>query len=706
MARAITVKCPLGDDKFVFRRLSGTEELGRLFEYQLELFSEDHAINATDLLGLGLTIKIACADDRERFFHGYVCEFCQSGIEYRQYAGYRVVLRPLLWFLSRTADCRIFQQQQVPDILQAVFDDNQLSDLTKSLSGTYRSWEYCVQYCETDFHFVSRLMEQEGIYYFFQYEDGNHTLVLADASSSHASLAFEDGSASLPFRTPVAHYDADHIFEWEVTQQVQAGTFVHTDFDFEQPSANLEAKGAVSRSHAKADGELFHYPGKYLVAADGETYARSRINELHTNYEVVRGQADAVAFTVGGLFTLQDHPRADQNREYLITSATYDVSQEIGLATAKADQSAWDPRVHCHFTAISSQQTFRPARLTPKAVVRGPQTAVVVGKQGEEIWTDKYGRVKVKFRWDRLSKSDENSSCWVRVAQVWAGKNWGAMHIPRIGQEVIVDFLEGDPDQPIITGRVYNADQMPPYTLPDNKTQSGLKSRSTKQGDATTFNELRFEDLKDSEEIYFHAEKNFQRIVENNDTLKIGFEKKDKGDQTIEIHNNQKLVVGNTNADDGSQTIEIWKNRTATVKEGNEKLEVQKGNRDVIVTKGNDTHQVTEGNRTVTVAKGNDTHQVQQGNREVTVSQGNDTLTVTQGNLSIKITAGKATLEAGTSIELKVGASSIKIEPAKITLKAPQIAIQADAQVEMKGPLATVSADAMLTLKGGLIKIN
>jgi type VI secretion system secreted protein VgrG len=260
--------------------------------------------------------------------------------------------------------------------------------------------------------------------------------------------------------------------------------------------------------------------------------------------------------------------------------------------------------------AIPSTQQYRPPRVTTQPMVRGPQTAIVVGPSGEEIYTDKYGRIKVQFHWDRLGKNDENSSCWIRVSQTWAGKTWGAMHIPRVGQEVIVDFLEGDPDRPIVTGCVYNADQMPPYILPDNMTQSGIKSRSTKSGVADNFNELRFEDKKDSEEIYFHAEKDFNRIVENNDTLKVGYDKKDKGDQTIEVYNNQKLTVGGGAGDaaDGSQTIDVYKNRTATIQKGDEKLEVQEGKRDVIVTKGDDAHKVSGGRHLVFRPEGPSVH--------------------------------------------------------------------------------------------------
>jgi type VI secretion system secreted protein VgrG len=313
---------------------------------------------------------------------------------------------------------------------------------------------------------------------------------------------------------------------------------------------------------------------------------------------------------------------------------------------------------------------------------------VVVGKSGEEIWTDKYGRIKVQFHWDRYGKNDENSSCWVRVAQVWAGKQWGAMFIPRVGQEVLVDFLEGDPDRPIVTGGVYNADQMPPYALPENQTQSGLKTRSTKAGDEKSFNELRFEDKKGAEQIYFHAEKDFERVVENNDSLKVGFEKKDKGDQSIAVFNNRTLSVGDDAASDGSETVTIKKNRTATLKEGDESLTVKMGD------------------RTVKLDQGNDSLTLAQGNRTVKLDGGNDSLTLTQGNRTVKLTAGKCTIEAGQGITLKVGANSIEITQQGITIKGLQTQVQGTAQLTLSGPMTTVKGDGMLTLQGGLVKIN
>ncbi len=683
-SRTFEVTTPLGADALLLRRMHGRERLGHPFEYELELLSEQSGIAPADLLGQGASVRVNLPGEGQRHFHGLVTAFGGDGKEGRLFR-YRARLRPWLWILSRTADCRIFQNQTVPDIIKAIFRDAGFSDFKESLSGTYRTWEYCVQYRETDFAFVSRLMEHEGIYYYFEHEAAKHTLVLADGYSSHAPAT---GYAEVPWYPRDEQRDEhdEYLWTFDLGHEIQPGACELTDFDFERPSVSLKARSAGGGAHAHDTGEVYDYPGDYIVNADGDAYTAIRLEESKAKIAEAFAEGNPRGIGAGHLVTLTGHERESLNAEYLIVGTDIHLSQNIyetGLDPGK-EHDGWLLRL----ALIPGSVTFRSPRVTPKAVVQGPQTATVVGKAGEEIWTDKYGRVKVQFHWDREGAKDENSSCWVRVAQYWAGKNWGSIHIPRIGQEVIVDFLEGDPDRPIITGRVYNAEVMPPYTLPDNQSQSGVKSRSTKQGDTTTFNELRFEDKKGEEQVYFHAEKNFDRVVENNDTLKVGFEKKDKGDQTIEIHNNQRLVVGNANSEDGSQTIEIWKNRTETVKEGNESVTVSKGN------------------RTVTVSEGNDAHTVSKGNRTVTVSEGNDTLTITQGDQTVTITAGKNTTEAGTSIELKVGGSSVKIEPAKITLKSVQIAIQGDAKVEIKAPMIDVSADAMLTLKGGLIKVN
>jgi type VI secretion system secreted protein VgrG len=322
--------------------------------------------------------------------------------------------------------------------------------------------------------------------------------------------------------------------------------------------------------------------------------------------------------------------------------------------------------------------------------------------------------VKVQFNWDRDGKKDAASSCWVRVGTLWAGKQWGSIWIPRIGQEVIVAFEDGDPDRPIVVGAVYNADNMPPYTLPDHRTVSGIKSRSTTQGGEDNFNELRFEDKKDSEEIYFHAEKDFNRVVENNDTLKVGFEKHDKGNQTIEIFNDQSLKVGagKTKADKGSQIVDVFNSQTLTVgsgkgdaKEGSQTISVYKDRTTTIET-GNEALTVKQGKRTVTVSQGDDTHKIDQGKRDVEIAMGDDVLTIKTGNQTIKLNTGASTTEAMEGITLKVGQNSIKIDQTGITLKGMKIQLQGQMQVQVQGMMTQVSADAMLQLKGGVTMIG
>jgi len=663
--RAVGVKTPLKDDVLLFYRMTAKEELGRLFQFDLEMLSEDGKVDTDDVLGKTMTVRLETAGGARRYFNGYVSRFCQAG-ERGNYFLYQATLHPWLWFLTRTSDCRIYQEKKVPDILKEIFREHGFTDFDDLLSGTYREWEYCVQYRETDFNFVSRLMEQEGIYYYFKHEDGKHKLVLADNYSSHDSV---DDYEKIPYYPPDEHERRvrDHINAWTISSEVETGTVALNDFDFERPKTPLLAKSTVKRKHAQADYEMYDYPGEYVQSSDGDTYARARIEEQQARHERLVGSGNARGMAVGALFELEGYHRADQNREYLVCSASHQLHSDL---YASVQELTLEHTYESSFEAIVSKQPFRAARTTRKPTVQGPQTAMVVGKSGEEIWTDKYGRVKVQFHWDRYGESDENSSCWIRVAQVWAGKKWGSIHIPRIGQEVIVDFLEGDPDQPIVTGRVYNGESMPPYPLPDKQTQSGVISRSSKSGTAENFNELRFEDKKDSEEIYFHAEKDFHRLVENNDKLEVGLEKKDKGDQTIQIHNNQTLTIGNNKSDDGSQTITIWKDRKSTLETGDETVHIKKGS------------------------------------CTVTIDKGNDSLTVKQGDQIVKISAGKSTTEAAKSIELKVGGSSIKLEPAKITIKSAQIDIKADAKLSAKAPAAEVSGDAMLTLKGGIVQIN
>ncbi len=571
MRRVMEIDTPLGEDVLLFYRMTAREELGRLSEFQIDLLSHRGDIELDEILAKNVTVKLELPQNKVRYFNGYVTRFSQSGVHGR-YHLYHATVRPWLWFLTRTADCRIFQNMAVPDIIQQVFDDHpQLADIKKELTGTYRTYEYCVQYRETDFNFVSRLMEQEGIYYFFKHEEGRHTLVLADSYTAHAPF---EHYTELPFipHEQTTRIEQESITQWNFTREIQPGRYVIDDYDFEKPSVELQTKTRVDHQHDLADYEVYDYPGEYVTAAEGNEYVRTRIEELHAQYELASGHTTARGLCSGHLFRLTGHGRSDQNREYLIVSTV----QHLEYGEYEAIDNA-GTNYECNFTVLNSRQPFRSQRITSKPFVQGPQTAVVVGPAGDEIYTDKYGRVKVQFHWDREGKEDENSSCWMRVSHPWAGKSWGMIAIPRIGQEVIVGFLEGDPDQPIIIGRVYNAEQMPPYELPANMTQTGILTRSSKGGSAANANELRFEDKQGSEQIYLHAEKNQDIEVENDETHWVGHDRTKtvdndettvvKHDRTETVGNNETITIGVDRTENvgANESITIVSNRSKTV---------------------------------------------------------------------------------------------------------------------------------------------
>jgi len=572
---------PLGEDVLLFHGMSAREEMSRPFEYQLDLLSSKDDVKFDDILGKNVTIKFGLPDDATRFYNGYVTRVAQGGM-YGRYHRYLATVRPWLWFLTRTADCRIFQEMTVPEIIKKVFADHPAADFKLELTAAYRKWTYCVQYRETDFNFVSRLLEQEGIGYYFRHTDGHNTLVLTDSTSKHTPVANYE---QLSFIGPEQQVkpELEHVHAWDFGCEIQPGMYVHDDYDLERPSVELKTTKTLPRGYTPSDYEVYDYPGLYLQRPDGEQYASVRIDEMGTQFETARGATNARGLTVGAVVTLEDHPRADQNREYLIVGASQDLAFEDYESLPEAGGTGY----RCAFVAMPAAQQFRPKRATPKPFVQGPQTAVVVGPAGEEIFTDKYGRVKVQFHWDRLGKKDENSSCWIRVSHPWAGKNWGAIATPRIGQEVIVDFLEGDPDQPIVTGRVYNAEQMPPYDLPGSKTQSGVKSRSSKGGSPANFNEIRMEDLKGSEQLFIHAEKNQDIEVENDETHWVGHDRTKtidndetthvKHDRTETVDNNETITIGKdrTESVGANETITVAKHRTESVS-GNETISIAK----------------------------------------------------------------------------------------------------------------------------------
>ena len=560
MPRPMEITTPFDGDTLLFHRMRAREELSRVSEYHLELLSEEVDLNSDDILGQNVTVTVELPDQQQRYFNGFVTRFSQEGTHGR-YHRYCAVVRPWLWFLSRTADCRIFQEMTVPDILKQVFAEHGTADFSFELTGSYRTWNYCVQYRESDLDFVSRLAEHEGIYYYFRHTAEHHTLVLTDSSSQHLAAPNLD---ALPFIAPnqQAQAHAQHIRSWEFARQVQPGAYIHDSYDLKRPSVDLQAKKTVARSYSLSEGEVYDWSGAYEEKADGEQYADVRINELATQFETADAVTTARGVTVGCSLALEDHPRDDQNQEYLVMATNYDMKcgEYEGLPSEEATTC------QCDFVMLSTKQQFRPQRLTTKPFVQGPQTAVVVGPSGDEIYTDEYGRVKCQFHWDRLGKQDENSSCWIRVSHPWAGKGWGAVATPRIGQEVIVSFLEGDPDRPIITGRVYNAEQTPPFGFPAGAVSSGIKSDTHK---GSGYNEMSFDDTAGTEKVTIHGQYDMNTTVEHDQTSTIHNNRTDQVDvdDSETVGSNQSLAVGadRTKTVGANETITIGVNQTESV---------------------------------------------------------------------------------------------------------------------------------------------
>ena len=503
---------PLGKDVLLLQELTGYEGVSRLFSYDLNLLAYDNtSISFSDIVGKKVTITLHLPDGTPRYISGYVSRFTQGGTDERMFTHYHAEVVPWLWFLTRQADCRIFQNLAVNDILTQVFNLFGFKDFRLSLQGSYNPLEYCVQYRETTFNFVSRLMEEFGIFYYFDHStQGQHTMVICDQSSTLPACP----SSPVSYETEVGGLaDPEVIYEWQVGQEVRTGKYSVTDYNFTTPSTSLLANDPTVVSLAASQGlELFDYPGLHTTKDEGDTVAKLRMQEEEAGHMVISGTGNCRGLMSGYTFMLQNHYRSDQNANYVVSEVRHFASAGQTYTTAgKEGEETYSN----HLVCIPASVAYRPARVTPKPFVQGPQPALVVGKAGEEIWVDKYGRVIVQFYWDRLGQKNENSSCWIRTSQPWAGGNWGAMWIPRIGQEVLVSFLEGDPDRPIITGRVYNANQMPPYTLPKYQTRSTFMSRSSKGGGASNYNELRFEDLKGSEQIFMNAEKDMDLRVEN-----------------------------------------------------------------------------------------------------------------------------------------------------------------------------------------------
>ncbi len=555
IASPCTLKTPLPAQTLRVHSMSCTGGLGQLDELHLALLSPQADIEAEKLLGQAVDLQLRLPGGSLRHFCGLVTRF---GIGARQagHYGYSATVRPWLWFLTRTTDCRIFQEQTVPEIIDTVFKDHaSYASFQSKLVRSYRKRSYCVQYRESDYNFVSRLMEDEGIYWYFEHAQGSHTLMLMDSPDAHEPMA---GKTLLPFHegSGSAAPQVECVSQWQCSRGVRTGALALTSYDFERPAVSLLAKQLLARGHALDALEAFDFQGDYNAATHGQRQADDRLDAQQARFERLAGRSNASALAAGRVFELARHPRADQNGKYLCTAFEFNMQGEA----VESEQGGGG--VDVQFQAIRADAVFRPPRRTSKPFVQGPQTAVVVGPAGEEIHTDRYGRVKVQFHWDRYGKKDEKSSCWVRVSSPWAGKNFGFMQVPRIGQEVVVDFLEGDPDQPLITGRVYNGNQMPPWELPANATQSGLLTRSSKGGSYGQANALRFEDKVGAEELWLHAEKDQRFEVENDESHWVGRDRQKKVDHdetTLIGHDLQETVVNNQTVTIGGMHVETVK---------------------------------------------------------------------------------------------------------------------------------------------------
>ena len=726
-SRFYKLETPLGPDVLLFYRMRAQEELGRLSRFEFDCLSENGSIDPNALLGKSVAASLSLRDDSLRHFSGYVTSFQQHGMHGRFHV-YHAIVHPWLWFLTRRADCRIYQHLSVPEIVKDVFSRHDTAAVDDRLTASYPVRKYCVQYRETDFDFVSRLLEEEGIYYYFQYKGMSNVLVLADGYPAHEPYP---GHAELPYVTPRSNgrTELDHVSDWAFTRRVQSGRFATTDYDFLKPAVPLQVRAEQPREHEHADYEVFDYPGEYYDKADGETYVQVRRDEVHSEFELADGIANARSIATGALFSLTHHPRADQNREYLITHSEFVLEAE-GFESDTQEGASYD----CRFTALSAEQQFRPRRRTPRPIVKGLQTAVVTGPAGEEIHTDAHGRVKVHFHWDRYGGLDENSSCWIRSAHAWAGSHFGMIAIPRIGQEVIVEYVEGDPDRPMITGRVYNAAEMPPWELPANKTQTGVLTRSSLGGSAAYANAIRFEDKKGEEQLWLHAEKNQDIEVENDETHWVGHDRTKtidndetthvKHDRTETVDNDETITIHGNRAEtvDKNETITIHgaRNETVDKDEGitihgarsetvdkNETIAIH-GARSETVDK--DEALKIGGSRSESVAK--DESVAIQGGRNVSVAK-DESLDV-DGRRAASIgkddnlQVGKNwVVDAGDSITIKTGNASITmkkdgtivLQGKDITIKGSDIAVKGSGKINVK-------ASSDVVIKGSKVGIN
>lgn len=667
-ALRLSVTTAFGKDKLLVDNFSGTEELSRPFGFSLSLKSNEAALDPATVIGTSATVTVVHPDGMTRHFNGIVSRFTQCGMD-TDFAYYSAEMVPALWLLSLSRDRVIWQNQSAVQIIEAVLNASSIV-FEKKLKGSYEAREYCVQYDETPLDFITRLMEQEGIFYFFTFASGAHTMVLADDPTAFADC--EGGTLQMRGRDDDRNWP-DSVLRFEAGGKLVTQHFSGSDYDYAAPSTALAASVAGKAGR----GTVYDYPHLKTTVDAGKKALNLRSQASQLDASTASGESLCNSLYAGGAFTLTEHPNAKLNLRYALRRVTH-----------RATENGYTN----HFDAFPAAHTFRSPRSVPRPVVPGSHSAFVVGPDGEEIWTDALGRVKVKFHWDQSDALDDSASCWVRVAQAWAGNGWGSLFIPRIGQEVIISYLDGDPDRPLVTGSVYNGEQATPVALPAKQMQSVIRSRPTKSGDGKSKsveiedgrihgNEIRFDDKKGDEELYLHAERDLK--------------------------------------------IDIEDDLETTLYKGSEEHLIKKGDRTIEVTKGNEDHTVG-GTRSVSVT-GKETHEnsdefAHKVEKDYTLEVTKDMSQTIQGKSTIKVTGdlvidvtGSITFKAGAKLDISSGTDmTVKAGTGLTSEAGTAYGIKAGTALNLEGlsiagkasASAEVDGGGMLTLKGGMVKIN